>query len=197
MAHPNLFQNPLHTEVGPQPLGRITGHTAEGGPIRENPPQLGQIAPEAKPGQLGKIKSFQPSEKAATMSAPRKVVPEQEGHNFDEQLQLAKKIVGDPNATAEEKRVAQGRIDQSEEVQKNYRKKPAEWFAILPAMRDKPLIATRNADVLREAGNVPICTFYWNPQRDSVELVLCDDVSEQEALALLDVIGVEFTPIEQ
>lgn len=63
-------------------------------------------------------------------------------------------------------------------------------------MRDKPLIANRNADVLREAANVPICIMYWNANRNSVEMTLFEDVSEGDAAALLDLIGIVFNQVE-
>jgi len=69
---------------------------------------MGQAAVKA-------AKEYKPSEKAATMSAPRKVVPEQEAQNWQEEINRNQEIIRNPRATAEEVRIARDRLRDAKE----------------------------------------------------------------------------------
>lgn len=110
MAHPMA---PLRTPAGPElPPGGQLGNIAA--PSQPKPQQL---------GTLGGSKDYKASEKAATMSAPRKVVPEQEESNWQEETRRNKAILRDPNATPEDKRIAQSRLDEGPTVKKEMEEK--------------------------------------------------------------------------
>ena len=91
------------------------------GEIPEKPSSLGAIGgPEPRQGQLGSI--GQPSRKATELSQPRKVVPEHEAQSWQEESDRNKAILRDPKATAEDKRIAQSRLSELEEVKKGTKK---------------------------------------------------------------------------
>lgn len=54
-------------------------------------------------------------------------------------------------------------------------------------MYDEPI-----EDAIRKKGNIPICVAYWDVETDSIRLTLFPDVDDEDALALLDTIGVTF-----
>jgi hypothetical protein len=64
----------------------------------------------------------QPSRKATELSQPRKVVPEHEAQSWQEESDRNKAILRDPKATAEDKRIAQSRLSELEEVKKGTKK---------------------------------------------------------------------------
>ena len=64
--------------------------------------------------------AYRPSEKAATMSAPRRVVPEQEAMNWQEEAQRNRSILSDPRATPDDIRVAQSRLQQLDIIRRSY-----------------------------------------------------------------------------
>lgn len=79
----------------------------------ETPPQL---PPQAASRMMKAAQAeYKPSEKAATMSAPRKIVPEQEAQNWQEEINRNEEILRNPRATAEERQIASDRLRDAKE----------------------------------------------------------------------------------
>jgi hypothetical protein len=112
-AHHELFNLPQTPTVGGPPeigLGDIKPTPAGGAP--------GAIGGPGREGPIERIgtEKYKPTEKAQTLSAPRKVVPEAEALNWQEEINRNKEILRNDRATPEDKRIAQSRIDEMEHI---------------------------------------------------------------------------------
>lgn len=63
---------------------------------------------------------FKPSEKAATMSAPRKIIPEAEQMAFQEETNRLRDVIKNPKATKEEHEMAAQKLGQMETIKQGY-----------------------------------------------------------------------------
>lgn len=108
-----------------------------GGLVDEGKASVAQAAPESTSGATSPVEpvkenlstgtandrpqvQFKPSEKASTMSAPRKIIPEAEQMAFQEKTQRLRDVIKNPKATPEEHEMAAQKLGQMETIRQGY-----------------------------------------------------------------------------